>query len=80
MRRESFANKQNNGEGLLYDPVLEVQDTEAGKSEETKQREQLVAPLHAGDLQASDLHCQRKNRLSIIPIVGTVRRCPARSC
>jgi hypothetical protein len=43
--------------------VLKVENTDAGKDEETKKRQQLIAPSHEADLGARLLDCQRKIRL-----------------
>ena len=52
VRRKSFADKQNNSERLLNDPVLKIKNAQPGKGEETKKRQQLVAPFHEGDVGA----------------------------
>jgi hypothetical protein len=43
--------------------VLKIQNTDTGKDEKTKKREQLIAPFHEADLGARLSDCQRKNRL-----------------
>jgi hypothetical protein len=43
--------------------VLKIKNTDTGKDEETKKREQLIAPFHEADLGARLVDCQRKNRL-----------------
>ena len=50
--------------------MLEIEDSKTGEGEEAKEREQLVAPLHEGRLDARASACQRKKRLSILTIVG----------
>jgi hypothetical protein len=47
LRRQSFADKQNNAEGFLHDPVLKVEDAKGRKGEKTNQRQYLVPPFHA---------------------------------
>jgi hypothetical protein len=56
--RESFANKQDNSERLPKDPVLKIENAQPGKDEETKKRQQLVAPFHEADLGARASRCQ----------------------
>ena len=53
--------------------MLKVKDTNAGKHEETKEREQLIAPFHEADVGARLFGCQRKNRLSPFAFTGKVR-------
>src|SRR5207237_9571792 len=64
---------QNNAQRVLHAPVLRTKKVEAGTGEEAERRQQLVAPLHVGDVDARTPREQRKNRLSIFPIVGKVR-------
>src|SRR5205814_9653279 len=78
---KSLSDKQDNSERLSNDPVLKVKNTKPGERKETKKREQLIAPFHEGDVGAHPLPCQRKNRLSMFPIIGKVRHIwQARSC
>ena len=59
-----LSDKQDNSERLPNDPVLKVKNTKPGKREETKKREQLIAPFHEGDVGAqSSALSTRKNRL-----------------
>src|SRR6266478_2102145 len=78
---KSLSDKQDNSERLPNDPVLKIENTEPGERQETEKRQQLIAPFHEADVGAHPLHCQRKNRLSIFPIIGKVRPIwRARSC
>ena len=71
--RETFSNKHNDSKGLANDPVLKVKNSDAGKGEKAKKREQLVAPFHEADLGARLSGCQRKNRLSVLAFTSKVR-------
>src|SRR6266478_2267697 len=80
-RSKSLSDEKNNSERLPNDPVLKIKNTKPGEREETEKRQQLIAPFHEADVGAHSLHCQRKNRLSMFPIVGKVRPIwRARSC
>ena len=46
LRGQSFPNKQNNSEGFLDDPILEIENAKGGKGEKADQSEYLVPPLH----------------------------------
>src|SRR6266478_1463581 len=72
-RSKSLSDEKNNSERLPNDPVLKIKNTKPGEREETEKRQQLIAPFHEADVGAHSLHCQRKNRLSMFPIVGKVR-------
>src|SRR5216110_43073 len=76
-----LSDKQDKSEMRSNDQVLKVKNTKPGERKETKKREQLIAPFHEGDVGAHPLPCQRKNRLSMFPIIGKVRHIwQARSC
>jgi hypothetical protein len=42
----------------LDDPVLEVKNPEPRKPQKATEREQLIAPLHRGDVEARARACQ----------------------
>src|SRR5689334_13317183 len=69
---EAFADKENNAEGLLHDPVLEIKNAQRGEDKEAEQREQLVAPFHGGDSAARLGGCQlcRPSDLLVRPLSG----------
>jgi hypothetical protein len=70
--RKAFSNKQNDSKRFPNDPVLKIKNTDSSKGEETKKRQQLVAPLHEADVGVRLFPCQRKNRLSIFSFIGKV--------
>ena len=53
--------------------MLEIKDTHSSKGQEAKERQQLIAPFHEGDVGARLFGCQRKNRLSAFAFVGKLR-------
>lgn len=73
LRSKPLADEKNYPEWFLDHPMLEVHDTECGEHNQTNNREQLIAPLHEGDVAGPRRNCKRKNRLSILTIVARVR-------
>ena len=53
--------------------MLKIENAQPGKDQETKKRQQLVAPFHEADLGVRLFGCQRKNRLSIFSFIGKMR-------
>ena len=41
-----FSDEQNDSERLPDDPVLKIENTEPGKSEQTQKGQKLIAPFH----------------------------------
>jgi hypothetical protein len=52
LRVEPFADEEDDAEGLLDDPIFEVENAEAEERDEAEQRENLIAPFHEGDVRA----------------------------
>jgi 2,3-bisphosphoglycerate-independent phosphoglycerate mutase len=53
LSRQSFADEENDSEGLLYHPMFEINDAKCGEEEQTDERDRFVAPLHERDVDSA---------------------------
>jgi hypothetical protein len=67
-RREPFTDEQNDSEGFLHDPVLEVNDAEPAKNQQANKRQQTIAPLHSRDVATLFLDCQSRSRKALVDL------------
>ena len=76
LRAQALADNENDSERSLHDPVLEIENAEAGKGQEAQKGEQLITPLHERDVEARPIIVkppEAGNPLSSFLIVGKVR-------
>ena len=51
LRREAFADNENNSKGALHHPMLKIEHAQAGEGHQTQEGEQLITPLHERDVE-----------------------------